>query len=319
MTQAIRMTAMGGTDVLQVFDQPIREPGPGEARIRHAAIGVNFIDIYHRMGRYPQPANGILGVEGAGTVEAVGEGVTSLSPGMRVAYAGAPVGAYAEERLLPAERLISLPDDIAFERAAATFLRGLTAQMLLHRVRKIGPGDTVLVHAGAGGLGQILLRWGRRLGATMITTVGQPDKVEIARAAGAHHVILRSQAWWEQVREASGGRGVDLACDGIGGPAFARTLDCLAPFGIAASMGEPAGPIAPIALDTLRSVLVGRPSVMAYGADPAHYAAAAADLIDFLRAEPFDPVGAVYPLEQAARAQDDLEHGRTTGSVLLIP
>ena len=294
-------------------------PAAGEVTLRHEAIGVNFIDIYLRTGRYPPPPHGILGVEGAGVVEALGEGVSGFAIGQRVAYAGPPVGGYAELRCLPASRLIALPDDLSCYRAAASFLRGLTAHMLLFALRPVGPESRVLVHGGAGGLGQILLRWGRHLGARMIATVGSPDKVALAEAAGADVVVLRQGDWVRVVREASGGAGVDLACDGIGGDTLLATLDCLAPFGIAASIGEAGGRVAPVDPDRLRQVMLSRPSVMAYSADPARYAAAAADLIAFLRAVPFDPVGAAYPLADAPRAHDDLAAGRTTGSLLLIP
>lgn len=313
------MAAVGGSDVLRLIDTPVPKPGPDEVRLRHVAIGVNFIDIYLRTGRYPPPPHGILGVEGAGVIEAVGKNVANLIQGQRVAYAGPPVGAYAEQRCLPAERLIALPDDLSCERAAAVFLRGLTAHMLLFALRPVKVGDAVLVHSGAGGLGQMLLRWGRFLGARMIATVGTPAKADVAQAAGADAVVVREGDWAGAVRAASGGCGVMLACDGIGGDGLVQTLDCLAPFGIVASIGEAGGRVPPVDPDRLRQVMLSRPSVMAYAADPVRYANAAADLIAFLRAVPFDPVGATYPLSAAGRAHDDLAARHTTGSLLLIP
>ena len=293
MNRTLHMADIGGSDVLKLIDSPVPKPGPGELRLRHEAVGVNFIDIYQRTGRYPPPPQGILGVEGAGVVEALGEGVSGFAIGQRVAYAGPPVGAYAELRCLPASRLIALPDDLSCRRAAASFLRGLTAHMLL--------------------------RWGHNLGARMIAPVGSPAKVALAEAAGADVVVLRRGDWVGAVREASGGAGVDLACDGIGGDTLLATLESLVPFGIATSIGEAGGRVPPVDPDRLRQVMLSRPSVMAYAADPIRYAAAAADLTAFLRAEPFDPVGAIYPLAEAARAHDDLASGRTTGSLLLIP
>ena len=319
MNRTLHMADIGGSDVLKLIDSPVPKPGPGELRLRHEAVGVNFIDIYQRTGRYPPPPQGILGVEGAGVVEALGEGVSGFAIGQRVAYAGPPVGAYAELRCLPASRLIALPDDLSCRRAAASFLRGLTAHMLLFALRPVGPGTSVLVHGGAGGLGQMLLRWGHNLGARMIATVGSPAKVALAEAAGADVVVLRRGDWVGAVREASGGAGVDLACDGIGGDTLLATLESLVPFGIATSIGEAGGRVPPVDPDRLRQGMLSRPSVMAYAADPIRYAAAAADLTAFLRAEPFDPVGAIYPLAEAARAHDDLASGRTTGSLLLIP
>lgn len=323
MPLVIEMTATGEADVLRPVERAPTEPGQGEARIRHEAIGVNFIDVYQRRGLYPMPLPAVIGVEGAGVVESVGPGVTGLAPGQRVVYAGAPVGAYASVRTLPASRLVSLPDAIPARLAAASFLRGLTVQMLYTAVRPIQAGDAVLVHSGAGGLGRLLLRWGRRLGATMIATVGSAAKAAVAETAGAHHVLLHSDPDWPaEVRRLAGGRGVTLACDGIGGAMLARTFECVRPFGVVASLGQPAGPIPPVPVEALgpaRSIGLFRPSVMGYSGDGTRYPGAAAEVLAILADEPADAVGAEYPLAEAARAHADLEAGRTTGGIVLIP
>lgn len=233
------------------------------------------------------------------------------------------MGAYATVRTLPAERLVPLPDAVPARLAAASFLRGLTVHMLFTEVKAVRPGDAVLVHAGAGGLGRLLLAWGRRLGATMIATVGSPAKAAAAEAAGAHHVLLHTDPDWPgAVRRLAGGPGVALACDGIGGAMLARTFECVRPFGVVASLGQPGGPIPPVpveALGPLRSIGLFRPSVMAYARDAARYPAAAAAVLAFLSEHPIDAGGADYPLAEAARAHADLEAGRTSGSVVLIP
>ncbi|RAI44034.1 quinone oxidoreductase family protein [Rhodoplanes roseus] len=323
MPLTIQMSETGGPEVLRPVERAAAEPGPGEARIRHEAIGLNFIDVYQRRGLYPVPLPAVLGVEGAGIVEAVGSGVTDLAVGQRVVYGGLPVGAYAAVRTLPASRLVALPDAVSTPLAASAFLRGLTAHMLFHEVKAVRPGDAVLVHAGAGGLGRVLLRWGHRLGAAMIATVGSAAKVAAAREAGADHVVLHTDADWpDQVRRLAGGRGVTLACDGIGGATLARTLECVRPFGVVASLGQPAGPIPPVPVEALgpaRSIGLFRPSVIAYSNDPDRYATGAADVLAFLADRPSDPVGATYPLAEAARAHADLEAGRTTGSIVLVP
>lgn len=323
MPLAIQMAETGDAAVLRPVEIAACEPGPGEARVRQEAIGVNFIDVYHRRGLYPVPLPAVIGVEGAGVVEAVGPGVTGLAPGRRVVYGGAPVGAYASVRTLPAARLVPLPDTVPARVAAASFLRGLTVHMLYAEVRRLEPGDAVLVHSGAGGLGRLLLRWGRKLGATMIATVGSAAKIATAEAAGAHHVVLHTDPDWPaEVRRMAGGRGVVLACDGIGGATLARTLDCVRPFGVVASLGQPAGPIPPVpveALGPIRSIGLFRPSVMGYAADPDRYPRAAAAVLAFLAEEPIDAIGAAYPLAEAARAHADLEAGRTTGGLVLIP
>ncbi|MFA6266185.1 MAG: quinone oxidoreductase [Pseudolabrys sp.] len=320
----IEMTGPGGVERLEPVPCEPQSPGEGEIRIRHDAIGVNFIDIYFRSGLYPLPAYpAVLGVEGAGIVEAIGAGVTGLSPGDRIAYAGAPVGAYASTRLLPQARAIRLPDRISTELAAASMLRGLTAHMLLKHIYSVGPETSLLVHAAAGGLGAMLVRWAKHLGATVIGTTGSPAKAAMAVAHGADHVIVGRDADIEkEVRTLTNGSGVNYAIDGIGGDMLQRTLACVRPFGLVASIGQAAGLIPALSVEALgprRSISLARPSVMGYSADPALYRAAAADLFAAMACGIVAEIGAEYPLSQAAQAQSDLESGRTTGSLLLKP
>lgn len=324
MTFAISLLSPGGVDRLAPISFDLPPPAAGEVRVRHAAIGVNFVDIYHRTGLYPVPAYpSVLGVEGAGFVEAVGPGVTEFAPGDRVAYAGLPVGGYATERNIPAARLVAVPEGIALDTAAAAMLRGVTAHMLLRRVFPVGPGTRVLVHAAAGGLGQILTAWAKRLGATVIGTVGSPAKAEQALAQGLDHAILyRSEDFVAETRRLTGGVGVDVAYDGIGGDTLTRTLDCVRPFGLVASVGQAAGSLPDIALTALgprRSLALARPSVFAYAADPEAYRTATAELFTQLADGLPVAIGATLPLSKAARAQSLLERGETTGSVLLLP
>jgi NADPH2:quinone reductase len=268
MAEIVRLRAPGGIEQLEVKQVELPPPAADEARLRQTAIGVNFIDIYQRSGLYPLPSAAIPGVEAVGVVAAIGADVTTLAVGDRVAYAGAPVGAYASERNLPAWRAVKLPDELSDEAVASSFVKGITAHMLLRRVFPVGPGTTILVHAAAGGLGQLLTRWASRLGATVIGTVGSEAKAAIARAAGAHHVIIGRDADFGQViSDLTDGRGVDVAYDGIGGVTLKRTLACVRPFGVVASIGQAGGPIAPLDVEELgprRSLIFARPSVMAY-------------------------------------------------------
>ncbi len=323
MDRKIQIARPGGIDQLRMSAEAPATPGPGQVRVRHEAIGVSFIDIYHRTGLYPLPLPATLGVEGAGVVEAIGPGVTRLSPGDRVAYAGAPVGAYASTRLLPEARAIALPDDIPAQAAAASMLRGITAHMLLTRTFPVGPGTTVLIHAAAGGTGALLSRWARHLGATVIGTTSSQEKAGLARQAGADHVIVgRDADLVGEVRNLTDGRGVDVAYDGIGGGMLARTLACVRPFGTVASIGQAAGPIPPLDLEDLgprRSLSLARPSFMAYAADLPTYQAAAAAVMDMLRQGISGTLGGAYALEDVAQAHADLEAGRSTGSMLLVP
>ncbi len=322
MPIAITLSGPGGPEVLKPEEFPVAAPNSGEARIRQTTIGVNFVDIYYRSGLYPLPPSPvILGLEGAGTVEAVGADVGGLGIGDRVAYAGHPLGAYAEARNLPASRLVRLPDGVSERVAGSTMLRGLTAHMLLHKVYPLRIGEWVLVHAAAGGLGQLVTRWARRLGGRVIGTVGSKAKETPAREAGAEAVLLHTASdWVDEVRRIADGKGVHLAVDGIGGTMLSQTLAAVRPFGMVASLGQPAGPIPPIRVEELgftRSIALMRPSVMAYANDPDLYRRGTADLMTALQDGLINQIGAEYPLREAARAHADLESGRTTGSVIL--
>ncbi len=324
MVVEVRLEAPGSAEGLRPVTCDVARPGPGELLVRQSAAGVNFLDIYQRSGLYPLPRwPAVLGVEGAGVVEAVGDGVSGFGPGDRIAYAGLPVGGYASKRLLPAGRAVLVPDDVPDRIAAASMLRGLTAHMLLRRVYPVQVGDVLLVQAAAGGLGQVVTHWAKQLGATVIATVGSEAKVATAREAGADHVLLHRDAGLvEQVRALTGGQGVHFAYDGIGGGMLRRTLACVRPFGMAASLGQSGGPIPPLdvtELGPLRPIALSRPSVIAYANEPDTYRAAAAELFTALATWLHVPVGAEYPLAEAAQAHADLEAGRTTGSILLIP
>jgi NADPH:quinone reductase len=322
MSIAMVVPEAGGPESFRPLEIAIKDPGPGEVRIRQTIVGVNFVDIYFRSGLYPFPGSPqIVGVEGAGLVEAVGAGVTAFRPGDRIAYAGYPLGGYSEVRILPEARLIHLPDDISDRMAGSTMLRGITTHMLLFKVYPVQPGDWILVHAAAGGLGQMVTRWAHRLGARVIGTVGSNTKIAMARSAGAEEVLLRTVSDWPaEARRIADGLGVHLALDGIGGTTLAQTLDCVRPFGVVASVGQPAGPIPPVPVEDLgskRSIALFRPSALAYANDPLLYKKGASDLIAALQQGLVHPIGAEYPLRDASIAHADLEAGRTTGSVIL--
>ena len=319
----IEIRTQGAADSLTVSACPEKTPGPGEIRLRHRAIGVNFVDIYHRSGAYPLPQlPAVPGVEGAGVVEAVGEGVTNVAPGDRVVYAGLPLGAYASTRLLPAWRATALPQTVSFELAAGSLIRGLTIAMLTSRVFRLGAGQTVLVHAGAGGLGQYLTRWSKRLGATVIATVSSPEKAETSRDAGADHVIVGREAdYVAEVLALTDGKGADFIVDGIGGEGLVRNFQAIRSFGTVASVGQAGGPIPPIPVAALsaRASALARPSVIAFINDPQAYTSAAASVFDMMAQGVAGTIGGTYPLADAQRAHEDMEAGKTTGSLLLIP
>ncbi|AKA86022.1 quinone oxidoreductase family protein [Pseudomonas synxantha] len=323
MTLAMAMTRTGGPQVLQPIEINVPSPGPHEVLVAQSVIGVNFVDTYFRNGLYPVatlPA--VLGFEGAGVVAAVGKQVSHLRDGDRVAYTGGPLGAYAQLRLLPASRLVKLPDEVSFEMAGSSMLRGLTAHMLLRKVHMTKRGDWVLVHAAAGGLGQIVVRWAKRLGANVIATVGSEGKVAMARAAGADVVLLHTDEGWadETVRLAEA-KGVHLAIDGIGGGMLSQSLSVVRPFGVVASLGQPAGPIPPVRVEDLgfsRSIALMRPSSLLYANDPQAYKSGTDELLQRMLDGMVSPVGARYPLVEAARAHADLEAGKTMGSVILV-
>lgn len=322
MDVKVELVAVGGVDQLRVVECPVQEPGPQEVRLRHQGIGVNFIDIYLRTGLYPLPLPGVLGVEGAGVIEAVGSSVEGLRVGDRVAYAGIP-GAYATTRLLPAWRAIKLPENIDTQTAAASFLRGLTIHMLLMRTFPVQHGTTLLIHAAAGGLGSSLTRWAKRLGCTIIGTAGSPEKADLARAAGADHVIVgRDADVVAEVGKLTDGRGVDFAIDGIGGDMLGKTFGCVRRFGTIASIGQAAGAIPPISAEDLgpvRSLSLSRPSVMAYAAERDTYRVASAAVIEAIGNGILPKATHEYPLTEAAQAQQALETGKTTGSLVVVP
>lgn len=325
MPKAIRIHEYGGPEVLRWEDVEVGDPGSGQLRIRHAAIGLNYIDIYHRTGLYPLPSlPWTLGMEGAGQVEAVGEGVTEFKVGDRVAYASPPVGAYAEVRLIPADRVVALPDTIDDQTAAAMMLQGMTAQYLLRRTYRVQPGDTILLHAAAGGVGLIASQWARQLGALVIGTVGSDEKADVARAHGCHHTIVYTREnFVERVREITNGQGVAVVYDSVGQDTFMGSLDCLRPLGMMVSFGNASGPIPafePGILAAKGSLFFTRPTLMTYTAKREDLIAIAADLFDVVA------IGAVnievrqtYPLAETAQAHRDLEARKTTGSTVLLP
>ncbi len=315
----IRMREPGGPEMLEAVEIAPQEPGPGDIRLRLHAAGVNFIDIYHRTGLYPLPEPRVPGVEGAGIVEAVGPGVDGVRVGDRVAYAGVP-GGYASTRLLPAWRAVGLPDEIPLETAAVSMLRGLTAHMLLTVSYPVGEGSVLLVHAAAGGLGVMLTRWAKHLGATVIGTASTQRKAAVASRNGADHVIVgRDADIVREVADLTGGNGVDFAIDGIGGDMLGQSLRAVRPFGAVASIGWVAGPVPPVGIESLGTASLAKPSVMAYASDRERYARAADAVIEAFGAGILADIGGQYPLADAARAHAELEAGGTVGSLLLRP
>jgi len=325
MPKAIRIHEHGGPEVLRWEEVEVGEPGPGQLRVRHGAVGLNYIDVYHRTGLYPLPSlPWTLGMEGAGRVEAVGEGVTEFKPGDRIAYASPPVGAYAEVRLMPADRVVALPDAIDDRTAAAMMLQGMTAQYLLRRTYRVQPGDAILLHAAAGGVGLIASQWARHLGATVIGTVGSEEKAELARAHGCHHTILYNREnFVERVREITGGQGVVVVYDSVGKDTFMGSLDCLRPLGMMVSFGNASGPVPPFEpaiLAAKGSLFFTRPTLMTYTAQRADLLASAAELFGVVSSGAVRiEVRQTYPLAETARAHRDLEARQTTGSTVLLP
>jgi NADPH2:quinone reductase len=325
MAHRIRVHQHGGPEVLQLEAYDLPAPGPGEALVRHEAIGLNFIDTYHRTGLYPVPSLPFTpGMEGAGVVEAVGDGVADLRPGQRVAYAGAPLGACADRRVMPADKLVPLPDAIGTDTAAAMMLKGMTVQYLLRQTYRVQAGETVLFHAAAGGVGLIFGQWAKHLGVTAIGTVGSDEKAELARAHGYAHVInYKTEDFAARVKEITGGQGVPVVYDGVGKAVFDKSLDCLSPCGLAVNFGNASGPVDALNLLTLSakgSLFVTRPTLMTYTRTRERLLACAHDLFDVVAQ------GAVkieihqrFPLAEAAEAHRALEGRATTGSSLLIP
>ena len=323
MARAIRIHETGGPEVLRVEDVPVGDPGPGEARVRHTFSGVNFVDIYHRSGLYPLPLPSGIGSEAAGEVEAVGPGVTHVAPGDRVVYlaSNAP-GTYAEARLVKADRLVRLPAGVDDETAAAVFLKGLTVHALVRRTYAVKPGDVVLWHAAAGGVGLLAVQWLKALGATVIGTVGSDEKAALARAQGCDHVIVYTREdFTKRVRELTGGVGVPVVYDSVGRSTFDGSLDCLRPLGLMVSFGNASGavpPVAPVVLSQKGSLFLTRPSIAHYVASRADLEAAAAELFRMVEGGKLRVrVGGRFPLEQAGEAQQALAERRTTGSLLI--
>ncbi len=326
MAKRIVVREFDGPEVLQLEEYEPPAPGPGEVTVRHRAIGLNFIDIYLRTGLY-QPPGGLPftpGFEACGIVEAVGEGVEDLQPGQRVAYGTGPLGAYCDVRTMPAATLVPIPDDIADEVAAAMMLKGMTAQYLLRQTYPVKPGETILVHAAAGGVGLILCQWAKHLGARVIGTVGSREKAEIARAHGCDHpIVYTEEDFVARVRELTGGEGVAVVYDGVGRATFMPSLDCLRRRGFMVSFGNASGPVEKFDLLLLSqkgSLYVTRPSLFDYVATRAELLACAGEVIEvvkngIVRIE----VNQVYPLEEAAEAHRALENRRTTGATVLLP
>jgi NADPH2:quinone reductase len=325
MAKAMRIHECGGTDKMVFEDVEIGRPAAGEARIRHTAIGLNFIDVYFRTGLYPSPTGMplTLGNEAAGVVEELGEGVDWLKIGDRVAYNG-PIGSYATERLIPADRLVRIPDGVSDEQAAAMMLKGMTAEYLVRRTYPVKKGDTVLNHAAAGGVGLILGQWASHLGATVIGTAGSPEKVELARAHGYDQVIDYSKAdFVAEVERITGGRKCDVVYDAVGKDTFPASLDCLRPRGMFVSFGNASGPVPPFPMTLLSqkgSLYATRPTLFSYVATRAELEESANALFDVVaRGIVKIRINQRYPLADAARAHDDLEGRKTTGATVLIP
>jgi NADPH2:quinone reductase len=319
MTKAIRLNKNGGPEVMEYVDVEVGQPGPGEALVRHAAVGLNYIDVYFRTGLYPQPLPAGIGMEASGTVEAVGAGVTHVKPGDRVAYAGRPTGAYAEARTMPASILVKLPDTIDFDTGAAMMLQGMTVQYLLRQTYPVKPGDTILFHAAAGGVGLIACQWARALGINMIGTVGSDEKGALAKAHGCTHIInYNKENFVERVKEITGGQGVPVVYDSIGKDTYIGSLDCLSPRGLLASFGSASGPVPPVNLQDLASrgsLYITRPTLFTYVAKREDLESTAADLFAMVSSGKVKiEINQRYALKDAPQAHRDLESRKTTGS-----
>jgi len=324
MTKAIRIHAYGGPEVLRWEDVPTPEPGPGEALVHHYAVGLNYIDVYFRNGLYKAPAlPATIGMEGAGTVVAVGPDVTEIKPGDRVAYAMGPIGAYTTERVLAANKLVKLPDAIDFPTAAAMMLQGMTAEYLLRRTYHVRPGDTIVVHAAAGGVGLIMCQWAKHLGAIVIGVVSSQQKADLARANGAAHVVIGHNDLVAEVKRITGGAMVPVVYDSVGKDTFMTSLDCVAPLGLMVVFGNASGPVPPVELGLLAakgSLYLTRPSLATYNAKRTDLEASANALFDVVASGAVKiNVNQTYPLSEAAKAHEALEARRTTGSTVLIP
>jgi len=325
MSHAIRMHKTGGPDVLQWEEVKLAEPGAGEVRVANKAVGLNYIDTYHRTGLYPVPMPSGIGLEAAGVVEAVGQGVAEFKAGDRVAYCNGPLGAYSEAKIHPAERLVKIPEGVSFEQAACAMLQGLTVQYLLRRLLRVPQaGETVLFHAAAGGVGLIACQWAKALGVNVIGTVSSDEKAKLARENGCTHTVIYSREdFVARVKEITGGKGVPVVYDGVGKDTYLKSLDCLQPRGLLALFGNASGPVDALntgLLSAKGSLYVTRPTLMSYVGKRDELVAAAKELFDHILAGRIN-VGArqKYPLKDAAQAHRDLEARKTTGSTVLIP
>jgi NADPH2:quinone reductase len=324
MIKAIRFENTGGSDVLHYVDYDLPAPARGQVQVKHSAIGVNFIDTYHRTGLYPLPLPSGLGSEAAGTVAAIGEGVTGFKQGDRVGYSGGAIGSYADANNVPADKLVHLPDGINNEIAAAVLLKGMTAQYLLRRIHPVKAGETIVFHAAAGGVGQIGCQWAKHLGATVIGSTTSPDKVALARANGCAHVLNTHEAGWEKkVREITGGAGVPVVYDSIGKDTFLAGLDCLQPRGIMVTFGNASGPVDPFSpalLAAKGSLFVTRPILAHYTRTREELQETADDLFAVIASGAVKvAVNQRFALKDAARAHDALTSKQTTGATILIP
>jgi NADPH2:quinone reductase len=323
MSKAIRIHTNGGPEVMKWEDVPTPEPGPGEALIKQAAVGLNYIDVYFRSGLYKAPSMPlVIGQEGAGTVVSVGANVTSVSPGDRVAYAGS-IGGYATQRVIPADRLVKVPNGISFETAAAMMLQGMTAQYLIRRTYAVKPGDVIVAHAAAGGVGLILCQWAKHLGATVIGVVSSEEKAALAREHGAAHTVVGYGGLVAEVKRITGGAMVSAVYDSVGKDTFNASLDCLAPLGLMVSYGNASGPVPPVDLGILAakgSLYVTRPTLATYVAKRADLEKTATELFDVvLKGAVKIQVNQTFALKDAAAAHIALESRQTTGSTVLIP
>jgi NADPH2:quinone reductase len=324
MVKAIQFKKAGGPEVLEMTDIDLAAAGAGEIQVKHTAIGLNFIDTYHRSGLYPLPLPSNIGMEGAGVVAAVGSGVTDLKEGDRVAYASPPPGSYAEARNIAADRVVKIPDGIDDKTAAAMMLKGMTAQYLIRQIYKVAKGDTILIHAAAGGVGQIVCQWASSLGATVIGTVGSKEKAEIAKANGCHHPILYNEEdFVARVIEITGGKKLPVVYDSIGSTTFEKSLDCLRPRGLMVSFGQAAGPIPPVNLGIFAqkgSLFFTRPTLFNYISTAEDLRATAGDLFDAVKSGAVKiHIDQTFPLAEARAAHEALEARKTTGSTILLP
>jgi NADPH2:quinone reductase len=322
MSKAIRIKKNGGPEVMEYVDVEVGAPGPGEAQVRHQAIGVNFIDCYFRSGLYPMALPSGLGQEGAGDVVAVGAGVTDVKVGDRVAYAGGAAGSYSEVRNMPANRLVKLPGKVSYETGAAMMLKGMTVQYLFRRTYKLQKGQTILFHAAAGGVGLIAMQWAKALGVTVIGTVGSPEKAALARKYGADHVILyKKENIVERVREITRGAMVPVVYDSVGKDTFSASLDCLQPFGLMVSFGNASGPVPPLPLTALKGTLyITRPSLAPHTEKRENLLEIAGDLMKMVSSGKVSiEIDQRYKLADVVQAHRDLEGRKTTGSTILLP